>query len=145
MQAVIQKFCTRVDAGSPTADMQIIYRLAGGFPRLEEEYCLYGNGTTHLLREDFLHSVARRQATTTLTREEVAELFQLAQSALPGLLAQSPPHALIPDSLFGSLTVEVDAEKVVYPFAWQNVPGETWYKPVNEAMKLFRAISQSLQ
>ena len=145
IQGVTQKFHERVDRGSLTDDTKFIYRVQGGLPRIEEEYRLSGSGSAMLLREDLLHSIQRQECSTILDSAESCELFQLIRSGLTGLISQPQPRFLVPDSVLGSLTVEVDGERETFYFVWQDVTGEEHYRPIEEAVERFREIVQRLQ
>jgi hypothetical protein len=145
LKGLIQRFHERVDRGNLTGDIKFIYRVQGGLPRIEEEYRLSGSGTATLLREDPLYSIPRQEFSTTLDQAESRELFQLIRSGLTGLISQPQPPFLVPDSVLGSLMVEVDGERATFPFIWQDVTGTAQYKPIDEAVERFRAIAQRLQ
>jgi hypothetical protein len=145
LQGVIQKFHERIDRGNLTDDTKMIYRVQGGLPRIEEEYRLSGSGAAMLLREDPLYSIPRQEFSTILDQAESRELFQLIRSGLASLISQPQLPFLVPDSVFGSLTVEVDGERATFPFIWQNVTGNAQFKPIDEAVERFRVIAQRLQ
>ena len=145
VQALIRRFHERIDRGNLTDDIEIIYRVQGGLPRIEEEYRLSGSGTATLLREDPLYSILRQEFTTMLDQAERRELFQLIISGFTSLLSQPQPPFLVPDSVLGSLMVGVDGERATFHFIWQAVSGTAQFKPIDEAVERFRAIAQRLQ
>ncbi|MFL5663998.1 MAG: hypothetical protein ACJ8BW_22050 [Ktedonobacteraceae bacterium] len=145
LQGLIHKFHAHIDRGNLTDDIKMIYRVQGGLPRIEEEYRLSGSGAATLLRDDPLYSIPRQEFSTTLHQAESRELFQLIRSGLTGLISQPQPPFLVPDSVLGSLMVEVDGEKAAFHFILQDVTGTAQYKPIDEAVERFRAIAQRLQ
>ena len=149
IQGVIQKFHERIDRGNLTDDTKIVYRVAGGFPHERiEEYCLSGSGTATLLRQDRLNSIPRQELSTTLDQTESRELFQQIRSGLASLIPQSQARFL-PDSVVGSLTVEVDGERETFYFLPQEEDRVAQNKPIApqivEAGKHFREIAQRPQ
>jgi len=142
---VIQKFHERIDRGNLTDDTKFIYRVQGGLPRIEEEYSLSGSGSATLLREDPLHRISRQEFSTLLDQAESRELFQLVRSGLTSLISQPQLPFLVPDSVLGSLTVEVDGERETFCFIWQDFIGSADYKPIGEAVERFREILLRLQ
>ncbi len=145
VQGLIQRFHERIDRGNLTDDIKMIYRVQGGLPRIEEEYRLSGSGTATLLRDDPLYSIPRQEFSTTLDQAESRELFQLIISGFTSLISQPQPPFLVPDSVLGSLMLEVDGERATFHFIWQDVTGTAQYKPIDEAVERFRAIAQRLQ
>lgn len=145
VQGLIQRFHARIDRGNLTDDIKFIYRVQGGLPRIEEEYRLSGSGAATLLRDDPLHSLPRQEFSTTLDQAETRELFQLIRSGLTGLASQPQFPRLVPDSVLGSLMLEVDGERATFLFNWHAVSGTAQHKPIDEAVERFRAIAQRLQ
>jgi hypothetical protein len=114
---VIHQFRERVGRGE-LRGLQVTYRVSGGMPaegRVGEELRVSGEGTsTARSLTEGAGTRAPREASTRLRPQEVELLFgQLAQG-LDSLTPRSQAR-FVPDSVVGSITVEIDgAEETRY-------------------------------
>ncbi len=114
---IIQKFREGVDRGIFPEDMKVVYRIAGGMPnqRLEEEFIISGNGKTEVKALDMLASKPAERASLNLNRTDTREAFQKIRSSLDSMVPLEKTNFL-PDSLVGSVTLEVGGEKTTLYF-----------------------------
>lgn len=109
---VIQKFREHLDRESLTEDIKVVYRVAGGMPheRIEEEFTLSGRGRAKVMVRDVLRSIPAQEASGELDQVETRDLLQQIESGLDSLVPRSEAR-FIPDSVVGSITVEVNGEE----------------------------------
>jgi len=105
-----QKFNQRVDRGSLTNDVKVIYRVSGGMPHeaVDQEFVVSGSGSTNLTDRSALGSISPK--TFEINQGENREIFELVRSGINRLPTRSEARFL-PDSLVGTITVEVNGEE----------------------------------
>jgi hypothetical protein len=105
---VMQKLHERLDKGTLSDDIKITLRVAGGMPheRNEEEYIVYGSGRTILSMKD----VQKMEFSAELNKSILTDFFRRLEEGLDSLATRSNARFL-PDSLIGSITIDVAGEK----------------------------------
>jgi hypothetical protein len=108
----VQKLREYLDRESLTEDIKVVYRVAGGMPheRIEEEFRLSGGGKANTMVRDVLRSIPAQEASGELDQAETRDLLQQIESGLGSLVPRSEARFL-PDSVVGSITIEVDGEQ----------------------------------
>ena len=114
---IVRKFRERVDLGDLAEDLKVVYRLAGGMPseRVEEEFRLSGSGKVSVKVRDILRSIPAKEVSREFDQAETRDLFQRIGPGLESLLPRSEARFL-PDSLVGSITIEVGGEEATLFF-----------------------------
>jgi hypothetical protein len=146
---IIRKFRERVDLKDITEDLKVVYRIAGGMPseRVEEELQLTGSGKARVKERDVLKSIPAREVSRELDESEVIDLFRKVGPGLDSLVPREEARFL-PDSLIGSITIEVDGEETILFFLADEEQRLAQDKPiapqVAEVVQHFRGISQRL-
>lgn len=146
---IVRKFRECVDRRTPTEDIKVIYRIAGGMPsqRVEEEFRLSGSGKAKVKARDVLRSIPPQEVSEELDQAETRDLFQKIGSSLDSLVPRSEAHFL-PDSVVGSITVEVDGEEATLYFLADEEERLAQDKPISpkftEAIQQIRKNSQRL-
>lgn len=112
-----QKLRDRLAGPRLPKSMKLRYRLSGGMPseRLEEEFALSGDGLAKVRRRDLLVEHNTQRGSSRLSEEETRQLFQGLEAGLDSLLR---PHQaeFLPDSVVGSLTLEVGGQAMIFYF-----------------------------
>lgn len=132
---VIKKFRERVDSGALTEDVKVTYRIAGGMPsqRVEEEFRLSGSGKSKVVSRDILRSIPTQEGSGELDQNETRELLRKIGSGLDGLVPRSEAHFL-PDSVVGSIIIEVDGEAETLYFLAEEGERLAQTKPISPLM-----------
>jgi hypothetical protein len=144
-----QKFRERVDQGDITEDIKVIYQIQGGMPseRIEEEFRLSGNGNAKVMVRDMLRSIPTQEVSVELDRDEAYSLFQKIVPGLDSLVPRSEAHFL-PDSLVGSITIQIDTEETTLYFLADEEERMSQDKPITpqmaEVIQGFTEISKRL-
>lgn len=114
---MIRKFREHLDRESLTEDIKVVYRIAGGMPheRIEEEFRLSGRGKAKVMMRDVLRSIPAQEASGELDQAETRDLLQQIGAGLDSLVPRSEARFL-PDSVVGSITVEVGGEETTLYF-----------------------------
>lgn len=158
-ERTLREFSDHVDRGDLVDDIKIVYRVSGGMPHEShepaeealveeelEEFRLSGGGTADVvLRRSTPEEIPTRVLSTELDRAESQELFRRIKSGLNGLVPRSEARFL-PDSLIGSITVEVGGEAETFYFLADEEERISQDKPVApeiiEAVRSFEEISR---
>ena len=116
-KSIKEKFRERVQRETLTEDVKVVYRVAGGMPhqRIEKELKLSGRGKADLKVRDALKPGPAEEASGELTEAETRDLLRQIASGLDSLVPRSEARFL-PDSVVGSITVEVDGEETTLYF-----------------------------
>lgn len=114
---VIEKFREYLRRERLTEDVKIVYRVAGGMPheRIEHEFRLSGVGKATVRMRDELKQIAPHEASADLDRAETRDLIQQIGVSLDELVPRSKAQ-FIPDSVVGSITLEIDGEETTLFF-----------------------------
>jgi hypothetical protein len=143
-----QKFNQRVDRGSLTNDVKVIYRVSGGMPHeaVDQEFVVSGSGSTNLTDRSALGSISPK--TFEINQGENREIFELVRSGINRLPTRSEARFL-PDSLVGTITVEVNGEEETFYFLADEADRAVQNKPIpseiSEAIQRLTEISQRTQ
>lgn len=115
-RAVAREFSTRVERGQ-TSDVTVVYRVAGGMPseRRVEEVVVRGDGKVEGRLSDRLQDIPMREVSLELDEAEAAELLRTLSAGI-GRLAEEAAVGFPPDSLVGSITIEVEGASVTFYF-----------------------------
>jgi hypothetical protein len=108
---VTEKFRKSLSDEKLPEDMRVVYRVAGGMPheRLEHEFTLTGGGRSDVRMGDELRGIAPQEAYADLDQTEARDLLEQIGVSLDELVPRSEARFL-PDSLVGSITIEVGGE-----------------------------------
>lgn len=144
---IINKFRKGIDKEDLTEDIKVTYRIRGGMPseRIEEEFSFSGNGKAEVKRLDFLRSIPSEKVSTELDRVEIHDLFKNIDSSLDSLVSLSEAH-FPPDSLVGSITIEIEGEKTTLYFLTNEEEGQA--RPIlasSKAVESFQRIREISQ
>jgi hypothetical protein len=146
---IIQKFREGVDRGIFPEDMKVVYRIAGGMPsqRLEEEFTISGNGKTEVKTLDMLESKPEERASLNLNQADTHEVFEKIKLILDSMVPLEKTNFL-PDSLVGSVTLELGGEKTTLYFPVEEgkmeADREFISSPMADTIQYFRNTSKRL-
>jgi len=98
-------------------NMRVVYRVSGGMPheRLEHEFKLTGGGRSSVRMGDELRGMAPQDAIADLDQVETRDLLEQIGVSLDELVPRSEARFL-PDSVVGSIIIEVDGEAAEFFF-----------------------------
>jgi hypothetical protein len=151
---VIQKFRDNVGQGIFPEDMKVVFRIAGGLPsqRLEEEFILSGKGEANVKALDMLTSKPPKTVFANLTQEEASKAFRKIEASLSSMITRSEAR-FPPDSVVGSVTIEVGDENVTLYFPVEDEgrkevkragEKELILSPIQDTIQYFRESSRKL-
>jgi hypothetical protein len=146
---IIKRFRESIDEGTFPGDMKVVYRIAGGMPsqRLEEEFIISGNGKTEVRALDMLASKPEESASLNLNQADTREAFEKIKLSLDSMVPLEKTNFL-PDSLVGSVTLEVGGEKITLYFPVEEEKREEDRKfvssPMSDTIQYFRNTSKRL-
>lgn len=146
---IIRKFRERLDRGNLTDDVNVVFRIAGGMlgQRIEQEFILSGSGEAKTMLRDVLRSVETVKTSSKLDRAETRDLLRKIASGVDSLVPRSEARFL-PDSVVGSVTIEVDGEKTkLYFLAGEEeraARGKKISPEMTDAIRLIKKKSQQL-
>lgn len=146
---IIRMFRESVKRGEFNDDLKIGYYVSGGMPhqRIEEEFVLSGSGKAITRKQDLLRSIRIPQVSTKLDHAEVQDIFQQVEQGLDSLVTRSEARFL-PDSVVGSITIEVKGEKTTLYFLADEEDRTIHNKPISshmvKAIQHFTNISQRI-
>jgi len=108
---VVEKFRKSLSEGELSENIRVVYRVAGGMPheRLEHEFTLTGIGKSDVRMGDELRAMVPQEASAELDGSETRDLLEQIGVSLDELVPRSEARFL-PDSVVGSITIEVDGE-----------------------------------
>lgn len=108
---VVGKFREHLSLKGPTEDVKVVYRVSGGMPheRVERQFELTGEGEATVTVEDALAGIPRQEASGDLDPSETGALLDQLGMGLDGLVPRGQARFL-PDSVVGTITIEVDGE-----------------------------------
>jgi hypothetical protein len=123
---IIKKFRESIAKGAFDQDIKVTYVVSGGMPseRLEEELVLSGSGEAKVKYADRIKLTAPQEAFTSLDLTETRLVFEKVASSLDNLIPRSKARFL-PDSMVGSITIEVDGKQTTLFFPVEEVSIET--------------------
>lgn len=127
---VIREFKERVARGE-TDGISVVYRIAGGLPAkqyVHKELCISSDGQAHVQAE----GIARQseELSTALPNTEIQVLFRQLGECVDELLPRSETW-FIPDSLVGSVTIEVDGGQATLFFLADEEARQAQHKPIS--------------
>lgn len=146
---IIKKFRESIDVGFFPEDTKVIYRIAGGMPsqRLEEEFIISGNGKTEVKTLDMLASKPTERASLSLNKADTCKVFQKIKLSLDSMVPLEKTNFL-PDSLVGSVTIEVGGEKTTLYFPVEEKKREAEIKnissPISDTIQYFKDTSKKI-
>jgi hypothetical protein len=160
-EETVQKFASRIDRGDLTDDVKVVYRVEGAMPYkvlepTEEEAAqeelmevsLSGDGTANAVLGKIFEARPTKELSGKLGRDEYQELFLRISAGLGSLVPRSDA-AFLPDSMTGSITIELEGEEETLYFLADEQDRLTQDKPIApdvvEAIKGLEGISQRLQ
>lgn len=144
---VIQKFRERLNQGN-LAGINVTYRVSGGMPvegRIEEEFSISGNNlaTARSVTEANLP----QEATAEFAPDEVQSLLTQVGQGIDSLVPRSEARFL-PDSVVGSITLEIDGEQATFYFLVDDEERQNQNQPIAppmaEAIDTFSNLSEQL-
>lgn len=108
---VVEKFRKSLSEEELSEEIRVVYRVAGGMPheRLDHEFALTGVGKSDVRMGDELRAMAPQEASAELDQIETRDLLEQIGVSLDELVPRSEAQFL-PDSVVGSVTIEVDGE-----------------------------------
>lgn len=132
---IIQKFREGVGRGTLTEDIKLFYRITGGMPseRVEEEFRLSGSGKAKVMAQDVLRSMPTQEVSGEINQAETRDLLQQLGSGIDSLVPRSEANFL-PDSLVGSIIIEVGGEKATLYFLADEEERLAQNKPISPKM-----------
>jgi hypothetical protein len=112
MSELSERFRALVNRGDLRRDVRVVYQISGGIPEehVEEEFRLSGSNEAESRFADERTAEAAREVSAELDRAETQQLFQRVASSLDELVSRSEA-GFLPDSLVGSVTIEVEGER----------------------------------
>jgi hypothetical protein len=123
---LIKKFRESIAKGALDQDIKVTYRVSGGMPseRLEEELALSWSGEAKVKSADRIKLMAPQEALTSLDLAETRVVFEKVASSLDNLIPRSEAR-FPPDSMVGSITIEVGGNQTTLFFPIEEVSIET--------------------
>jgi hypothetical protein len=112
MSELSERFRELVNRGDLRQDVRVVYQISGGIPeeRVEEEFRVSGSNEAQSRLGGVRTAGAAREVSAELDRTETQQLFQRVASSLDELVSRSEA-GFLPDSLVGSVTIEVRGEQ----------------------------------
>jgi hypothetical protein len=112
MSELSERFRELVNQGDLRQNVRVVYRVSGGMPEehVEEEFRLSGSKEAESRLVDARTAEAAQEVSAELDRTETQQLFQRVASSLDELVSRSEA-GFLPDSLVGSVTIEVGGER----------------------------------
>ena len=144
---VAEKFRKSLGEEELPENMRVVYQVSGGMPheRLEHQFTLTGGGRSDVRRADELSARAPEEAYADLDPVEARDLLEQIGVSLDELVPRSEARFL-PDSLVGSITIEVDGEAAEFFFLAdedQRVAAEADRLPAEERAAAYDNVSAS--
>lgn len=143
----IQKFRERLNQGN-LAGVNVTYRISGGMPvegGTEEEFRISGNNRA--TARSVTGSNLPQEASTEFASAEVQRLLTQVGQGIDSLVSRSEARFL-PDSVVGSITLEVDGEQATFYFLVDEEERQSQNQPIApamaEAIDSFSQLSQQL-
>jgi hypothetical protein len=145
---VIRKFHEQLTQGNIGDDVIVLYRVAGGAPeeRLEEEITIAGGGVAGIVELDMMGSGQPKEASTQLDQAETLDLLRQIEAGINDMVPESEARFL-PDSLVGSVTIQVDGEETTLYFSADEDELEPQNRPrtqLRQVIRSMRGISKRL-
>ncbi|KOP24657.1 hypothetical protein AMR41_19970 [Hapalosiphon sp. MRB220] len=147
---ILQRFNERIDRANLNDNVRIVYRVRGGMPHeaVDQELRVSGSGIANFMKRSVLGKTSLQELSTQLNQAESQEIFRLVKSGLDSLPTRSEARFL-PDSLVGSITVEIDGEEETFYFLADEDDRVVQNKPIPleliKAIELLTEISQRTQ
>ncbi len=144
---LIQKFRECLNQGN-LQGVNVTYRVSGGMPteeRTEEEFSLSGNNLARV--RSVKGTNLPQEASAEYAAAEVKSLLNKVGQGIDSLASRSEARFL-PDSVVGSLTLEVEGEQTTFYFLADGEERKTQKKEsapvIAEAIETFSQLSQRL-
>lgn len=114
---LISSFRQRLESGQLGDDVGVTYRLQGGAPgeQISEELNVPVGQAAHMTIRDEIHPTRSGEALVELDAKEVENLLAALGPSLEELTPASDAH-FVPDSLVGSITINVGGETTTLYF-----------------------------
>jgi hypothetical protein len=146
---VVKKFREFAAHDEFPEDVKVTYRIAGGMPseRFEEEVVLRGSKQVNLSRRNMLDTAIPEEVSGELDQAEVNELLQQIGAGIDSLVTRSEARFL-PDSLIGTITIEVNGEEETFYFLADEDERVAQEKPIapeiSQAIERINTVSRGL-
>lgn len=147
---MIRKFREQINRGN-LENIDLIYRIAGGMPaegRIEHEVRIVGRSGSVTVRNRSGDGSAE-EASGDIETAEFQTLLRSIDQNMDSLIPRSEAQFL-PDSVVGSISIEIEGEKETYYFLVEEEPhgvqSESFaaQQPVEETMNEFSQLSQKI-
>ncbi len=145
---VIEKFRENVARGDLDG-VHIVNRIAGGMPgegRIDEEFYISGRNQARFRARTT--GAPAEDTTSELSDAEVQRLFQQISTGVSGLVPRSQAQ-FVPDSVVGSITIEVDGEQATFFYLVEEEEREAQGQPMapemSEALDNLSTLSKALR
>ncbi len=147
-ERVIQRFRESVAQDSFPEGVTVTYRIVGGIPseRTEQEVVVQGNRQAVARSVNMLTTAMPREASEELSSDETRELFNQVSSDIEGLVTRENAR-FVPDSLVGTITIDMDGEEATFYFSVEDEDVEERARALpteHQALKHFDALSKRL-
>ena len=147
-EKVIEKFRDILEDGD-LSRIKIVNRITGGTPgegRIEEESFISGKAEATFRSKEA--GAPLKEASSKLKENEVRLLFEKVSKGLDSLVTREKAN-FIPDSVIGSITIEVDGEQATFFYLADEEERKAQQKPVSpkmtEALKKFLTLSRRIK
>ena len=132
-QGVLDRFKDRVSSGD-LGRIGVVSRVTGGMPgegQIEDELIL--SGERQVRSRSASTGAAPRDDASELSEADARSLFELIGSGVDSLVPRSQA-SFIPDSVVGSITIEVDGEQATYFYLVDEEQREAQGHPLSPEM-----------
>lgn len=129
----IQKFRERLKQGN-LAGINVTYCISGGMPAeggIEEEFKVSGNNLATV--RSMTGTNLPQEASAEFASAEVQSLLEQVEQGIDSLVPRSEARFL-PDSVVGSITLEIDGERATFYFLVDEEDRRSQNKPITPAM-----------
>ena len=144
---VIQNFRDHLERGDVTK-VHVTNRIAGGMPgegHIEEEF--FVSGTNQAMRRAMSTGSPPEEESSQLDEAEVRRLFDRISQGVDSLVPRDKAR-FVPDSVIGSIVIEVDGEQATFFYLvdeeQREAQGQTLSPEMAEALKELSNLSQQL-
>lgn len=132
---ILKKFSHSIKHSNLTENISIAYKIAGGIPeyRKVEEFILSGDGNARVISQDLKKSQSLKKIETKIDPSGTKKLFMEVIPHLKNLMLRSEAKFL-PDSLIGSVTIQIGDEKQKYYFMTDSKDQNHEYYKIKDQM-----------
>ena len=131
---IIKKFQNKVNEGDFTG-IKITCKITGGIPneRLEEEHIISGTGKVYLKMRNSLTAKYIPKISIKTKKEKVQKIIKEIAEGIHSLVPESETNFL-PDSLVGSITLEMEGKKTKLYFLAEEEDRISQHRPISLTM-----------